>query len=76
VFKVDLHRFVAVFVAGGVFADNFDGVFEGFAGFYGDDFFDDAEASDAELAADDVGADFLAFVVWVRGWDCFGGEPL
>jgi hypothetical protein len=69
VFKVDLDGFVAVFVAAGVFADDFDGVFELFAGFYGDDFFDDAEASDAELAADDVGADFLAFVVGVGGWD-------
>jgi hypothetical protein len=75
-FKVDLHGFVAFFVAAGVFAHDFDGVFELFSGFDGDDFFDDAESSDAELPADDVRADFLAFIVRIRRWNGLCGKVL
>lgn len=77
--EVRLKDFVSRVLFGGIFTDYLDRVLDLLAMFEGEGFFDDAEATNSDLAADNIGADFLTFVVRGRsgrGRLCKARQPL
>jgi len=66
VFEVGLKYLVSRVLFGYMFADYFDCVLDLPTVLDGEGFFDDAESANSDLAANNVGANFLTFVVWSR----------